>query len=312
MRLVLLGGNGFIGKHLAYLFQSFAEVVVVGRNLQKKEAWLDDVTYIEGDCADSELLRHVIKPDDHVVLLAYNSVPKTSFDNPICDIQENLPIAINLLKVLSNVKVRRLLYVSSGGTVYGNVNDNFLISESNQTNPISPYGITKLAIEKYCGMYSQLFNIPVVIARPANAFGPGQLPYRGQGFVATAAAMMMRGEPLTVFGQSGTIRDYIYIDDLCLALKILMTSNIKNGSIFNIGSENGKNNIEVIKHIAEVAGIPKSDIRISFLPARSFDVPYNILCTARLRALGWKINTNFNAGLEKTLPWITNYLCKRV
>jgi len=194
--------------------------------------------------------------------------------------------------------------------VYGPAKTSTPITEDCQTNPISPYGITKLSIEKYCDMYSRLFDIPVVIARPSNPYGPNQIPYCGQGFVATAAAMIMRGEVLTIFGQFGTVRDYLYIDDLCAALKLLLTSDVPSGSIFNVGSEMGMNNIEVLNEIAKVYGIRELDIRINFLPARAFDVPYNVLSNARLKALGWSVNTSFEKGVEKTIHWIAKYLGK--
>lgn len=308
MRIVLLGGTGFIGQHFANLCRSSAEVVVVSRHLPRDVDRLAEVTYIQGDCASPDFLKQVIRPADLVVFLAYNSVPKTSFDDPLRDIQENLPLAISLLSVLREVNVRRLLYLSSGGTVYGPENAHIPIAEDHPTDPISPYGITKLAIEKYCRMYSLLFGIPVVVARPSNPFGPGQIPYRGQGFVATAAAKILRGEALAVFGECGTVRDYLYIDDLCAAMKLLLTSDIAPGSIFNIGSEIGMNNIQVLKAVAASAGIRQADIRIDFLPSRGYDVPYNVLSSARLKALGWRPAMPLEQGLEKTIPWISEYL----
>lgn len=308
MRIVLLGGTGFIGKKLAGLCQEIAEVVVVSRHFPHQSDRILGVTYLVGDCADPKFLTYVIKPGDHVVFLAYNSVPKTSFDDPLRDIQDNLPLAITLLEVLRNVQISRLLYVSSGGTVYGPTSVTSPIIEEHQTNPISPYGITKLSIEKYCRMYSNLFDIPIVIARPANPYGPNQIPFSGQGFVATAAAMMMRGEALNVFGTNGTIRDYLYIDDLCSGLLILLTADIARGSIFNIGSGNGVSNIDIIKEISAIYRIAHSDIRINFLPERRFDVPYNVLCSAKLRNLGWSPNTTLKDGLNSTINWLSNYI----
>lgn len=308
MRIVLLGGTGFIGQHFASLCRSSVDVVVVSRHLPREADRLEGVTYLQGDCASLDFLKQAIRSADHVVFLAYNSVPKTSFDDPLRDIQENLPLAISLLSVLRDLRVQRLLYVSSGGTVYGPTDDRVPIAETHPTNPISPYGITKLAIEKYCRMYSRLFGIPIVIARPSNPFGPGQLPYRGQGFIATAAAKILRGETLSVFGEYGTIRDYLYIDDLCAAMKLLLTSDVAPGSILNIGSESGMNNIEVLEAVAASAGIRRADVQIEFLPSRDFDVAYNVLSSARLKALGWRPATPFKHGLDKTIPWIAEHL----
>lgn len=309
MKIVLLGGTGFIGRHFADLCRATsADVTVVSRRVPPAADLLGGVTYVQGDCASPEFLKHVLRPDHHVVYLAYNSVPKTSFDDPLRDIHENLPLAVALLGVLREVRVRRLLYVSSGGTVYGPTDAHVPIAEDHPTFPISPYGVTKLAIEKYCGMYARLFGVPVVIARPANPYGPGQMPHRGQGFVATAAAKILQGEPLAVFGASGTIRDYIYIDDLCAAMKLLLSADIAPGTIFNIGSGQGRNNLEIIEAIAGAAQVPRSNIRIEFLPPRGFDVVYNVLNSQRLHALGWQAPTPLGEGLAHTLPWVAEQM----
>jgi UDP-glucose 4-epimerase len=309
MKIVLLGGTGFIGRRLADLCRTTgADVTVVSRHVPPAANLLGGVTYVQGDCASPEVLKQVLRPDHHVVFLAYNSVPKTSFDDPLRDIQENLPLAIALLGVLREVRVRRLLYVSSGGTVYGPTDAHVPIAEDHPTFPISPYGVTKLAIEKYCGMYARLFGVPIVIARPANPYGPGQVPNRGQGFIATAAAKILQGEPLAVFGACGTIRDYIYIDDLCTAMQLLLSADIAPGAIFNIGSGQGRNNLEIIAAIAAAAQPPRSDVRIEALPPRDFDVGYNVLSSERLHALGWRAPTPLDKGLAHTLPWIAEHL----
>jgi len=309
MRIVLLGGTGFIGRYFASFCQPSADVVIVSRHAPMAVDRLADVTYVQGDCASQDFVREVIRPGDHVVYLAYNSVPKTSFDDPLRDIHENLPLSISLLGALREIPVKRLLYVSSGGTVYGPTETELPIMEDHPTFPISPYGITKLAIEKYCGMYARLFGIPVVIARPSNPYGPGQVPYRGQGFVATAAAKILRGEQIVVFGESGTVRDYLYIDDLCAAMHLLLTAEVTPGSIFNIGSEIGRNNLEVLRAVATASGTRPSDVRIDFHPPRDFDVAYNVLSSEKLRALGWSAVTPLDRGLATTLPWIAEHLC---
>lgn len=308
MRIVLLGGTGFIGQHFARLFRLSAEIVVISRSRPLAASILDGVSYIQGDCASEDFLRQLLKVDDYVIYLAYNSVPKTSFEDPLRDIQENLPLAISLLTVLRDVSVKRLLYLSSGGTVYGPSNSECLIPEGHPTHPISPYGITKLAIEKYCQMYARLFGVPVVIARPSNPFGPEQVPYRGQGFIATAIAKILQGDEMPVFGENGTVRDYLYIDDLCYALRILLNCDIEPGGVFNIGSETGMNNLEVLQSIAKATNIEFSTFKLNFLPTRNFDVAYNVLCSEKMKALGWCRMTSFDQGLISTVQWVKGNL----
>ena len=303
MRVIILGGTGFIGQHFANLCRSSAVVVVVSRHLPRSVDRLAEVTYIQGDCASPDFLKQVIRPADYVVFLAYNSVPKTSFDDPLLDMQENLPLAINLLTVLREVPIKRLLYVSSGGTVYGHAKVERPISEDHATNPISPYGITKLSIEKYCHMYCRIFGVPVVIARPSNPFGPWQIPYRGQGFVATAVAKILLREEITIFGEHGTVRDYLYIDDLVSAMALLLRADVAVGSLYNIGSSVGMNNVEVLTSIADVMGLAFSDLHINYLPVRHFDATYNVLTNHKLKELGWHPSVDFREGLSRTVEW---------
>ncbi len=308
MRIVILGGTGFIGRHFAKFCQPSADIIVVSRHAVLDVDKVLGAQYVQGDCASQEFLRQVIRPGDFVVYLSYNSVPKTSFEDPLRDIQENLPLAISLLTVLREVPVSQLLYVSSGGTVYGPTELDVPIVEGHPTNPISPYGITKLAIEKYCRMYAQLFGIPVVIARPSNPYGSGQVPYRGQGFIATAVAMILQGNEIPVFGMQGTVRDYLYIEDLCSAMKVLLNVESMPGAIFNIGSGIGMNNLEVLQAVARAADCPMADVKLNFLPARHFDVAYNVLDSRRLEAMGWQCVTSLEQGLSGTVKWVREHL----
>lgn len=298
MRIIILGGTGFVGYHLSKLLSINAEVIVISRSPPTSQDRITGVVYQQGDCASPEFLKRVIRSDDYVVYLVYNTVTKTSFDDPLRDIQENLPLAINLLTILREVSVKKLLYVLSGGTVYGSVKAEMPILEGHSTNPISPYSITKLAIEKYCQMYARLFGIPVVIARPGNPFGPYQVPYRGQGFVATVVAKVLRGEELTIFGEFGTVREYLFIDYLVSAMEHLIQADVPAGSVYNIGSGVGMNNLEVLCSVAKAVGMGLPDIKIEFLPTRSFD---NALNVAKLNEQGWRPPVDFNAGLSQTV-----------
>lgn len=126
--------------------------------------------------------------------LAYSTVPQTSFSDPMFDLQSNLPRVVALMEELKHhTKLRRFMVVSSGGTVYGHATQ-LPISEYAQTEPVSPYGITKLTIERYALMYHRLHDLPVVLVRPANAYGLGQQAFKGQGFIATAIGSILQGK----------------------------------------------------------------------------------------------------------------------
>ena len=299
----IIGGTGFIGSHVVEkLLSQERQITVVGRNPVPSRILPEGVRYIAHDYGDLTFLMEVLKDVDEVINLAYATVPKTSSEDPIQDVLSNLPAAISLFKAASETSVRKLVLVSSGGTVYGKTK-NVPISEDHPTNPISPYGITKLAIEKYAKMYNELKALPVVCVRPSNAFGEGQRPFTGQGFIATAIASILEQREISVFGEIGTIRDYIHVTDAANGIIAVLEHGIP-GTCYNIGSGVGRSNQDVLDAVhpfAESAGL---QVRVKRLPRRPFDVPVNVLdCTQLGKETGWRVTIPFKEGIERTWNW---------
>ena len=219
-------------------------VVVVGRE-RDAPALAAPVRYIQHPPDTStERLIETLSAVDEVIDLAYATVPGTSFQNPVNDILVNLPEAVRLFEQAAKLPLRKFVWVSSGGTVYGPA-DKIPISEHHSTNPISPYGITKLAIEKYAHMYYHMNKLPVVCVRPANAFGEGQRVYAGQGFIGTAIASLLDGRTIDIFGTEGTIRDYLHLRDMASGIVAALVDG-QPGEIYNIGSGEGYSNRQVV------------------------------------------------------------------
>jgi UDP-glucose 4-epimerase len=210
----VIGGTGFIGSRLVeYLSKTGRKLTIIARNSVPTRHLPTGVRYIAGDYGDKYFLKGVLQGVDEIINLAHTTVPKTSFDDPISDISSNLPAVVSLLEIASQIAIKKLIFISSGGTVYGK-SLHPPISETHPTNPISPYGITKLALEKYALMYHEIYGLPVVCIRPANAYGEGQIPYVGQGFISTAIASILQNKDILLFGEHGTTRDYIHVDDV--------------------------------------------------------------------------------------------------
>lgn len=300
MSCCVIGGGGFIGQHLVQELANQGKSIIVVDLSQQFPEWLPSgVNYITGNYSDRRFLYKVLKGIDEVIDLAYASVPKTSFDDPIQDILSNLPSAINLFEIASDLKIKKVVVVSSGGTIYGKV-INLPIAEDHPTDPISPYGITKLAIEKYAKMYHTLKGLPVVFVRPANAFGERQKPFTAQGFIATAIASALTGREINLFGEQGTIRDYIYVKDVVSGI-IAVLKHGKTGESYNIGSGIGRSNREVLKMIANIAKSENIELRVKVLPPRKYDVPSNILnCSKLQNETGWSPTVSLMEGLELT------------
>lgn len=299
----VIGGDGFIGTWVVdRLVQRKKKVTIIDRNSEPTRIHPEAARYVVGDYGQKSFLKQALQGVDEVIHLAYSTVPKTSFEDPVEDIRNNLPATVTLLDVASSVGVDKFILMSSGGTVYGKV-DEVPIPENHPTNPISPYGITKLATEKYAMMFSELKGLPVICVRPGNAYGEGQKPFVGQGFISTAIASILKGQEVTIFGETGTVRDYIHVADIADAVIVALDRGRANSS-YNIGTGAGRSNKDILDAIAPLAESAGLKLRINTLPARPFDVPVNILDSTKLtNETGWKPAVSFEDGIERTWNW---------
>ena len=299
MRCCVIGGGGFIGRNLCEaLAASGRDVVAIGRKAAV-QGLHRSVAYQAVNVSDMLALREVLKTCDEVIDLAYATVPQTSFIDPMNDLQSNLPRVVALMEELKNhPQLRRFIVVSSGGTVYGQAT-RLPISEYSDTEPLSPYGITKLTIERYALMYQRLHGLPVVVVRPANAYGQGQQPFLGQGFIATAMGTILQEKPVPIFGKQGTIRDYVHVRDVASAM-VAALQHGHNGDIYNIGSGVGRSNLEVIELIRPLAQASHLSVSVIHEPERNFDVSANVLNFGRLLSCtGWLPKISMEQGLQE-------------
>jgi len=309
MQTCVIGGGGFIGCHLVKeLLRSGRDVLVLGLTPLRPELLAPAAVYLACDYRDRTLLRQAIADCDEVIDLAYASVAQASFTTPLFDLQANLPASVNLLEeARDHGRLRRLIVVSSGGTVYGHV-DRLPIIEEDATCPISPYGITKLTIEKYAMMFHRLNGVPVTIVRPANAYGLGQRPFTGQGFIATAMGRIVHGEEVVVFGEKGTIRDYVHVRDIATGILCALDKG-DSGQIYNIGSGIGRSNRDVLDAMEPLASRDGYSIRVRSEPARGVDVPANVLSFGKLMLCsGWQPKIPFEEGLAEMWESIVRLL----
>ena len=306
LHTLVIGGAGFIGTHLVpELLATGRRVTILDRRIVALHGLQKGVSYVVGDFGRCELIRKLLDDHREVIHLAYASVPNTSFENPLSDLLENLPPTVQLFSEVA-ARGRKLVFVSSGGTVYGEAIQ-LPIREDHPTKPISPYGVTKLTLEKYAYLYAMTHGLKFVCVRPANAFGAGQRPFAGQGFIATAMASAMRGQPVGIFGQQGTVRDYIYVSDLGAGI----VSALENGRLsetYNLGSGVGRSNMDVIEAISHLMKGTGWKVRVENLPERAFDVKANILDSTKLQEdTAWKPRVDFDDGLIRTHAWLRSF-----
>ena len=294
----VIGGGGFIGRPVVRkLLATGRSVLVIDRGPAPQDMPAG-MTHMQGDYGDPAFLEAALTGVHEIIHLAYASVPKTSFEDPAADLLHNIPPALTLLETASRLQLKKIVLVSSGGTVYGQALS-LPIEEDHPTDPISPYGITKLAIEKYAGMFHALKGLPAVMVRPGNAYGEEQVPYTGQGLVATVIASMLEGKEINLFGQTGGVRDYIHVEDIASGIIAALTDG-QPGEAYNIGSGIGTSSRQIVDILAAHARAAGLDPQIISLPERRFDVGSNVLSFAKLRAhTGWQPEIELEDGLGR-------------
>jgi UDP-glucose 4-epimerase len=296
---IVLGAGGFLGTNLCQrLASSGAKVRAFGRRSMFHHEFAD-VEWYPGDFSDAAALAAAIEGHDVVFHLVHGTTPQSANLDMAADLQESVIPTLALLDMIGTLGVKRFVFVSSGGTVYG-LAEQFPTPESAPTDPVAAYGISKLAIEKYLGLYEHLHGLDYRVLRVANPFGPYQVPTKNQGIIATLISRALDNESVEIWGDGSVVRDYVYVDDVIDALE---TAAADRGEmrVFNIGTGQGRSLRDVIlavqKHLDRT-------IDIIWRPGRPFDVPTSIMSIARARdMLGWTPKTSFETGLERTIAW---------
>lgn len=304
MKCLVLGGGGFLGSNLCRALLVHGHEVSVFERRQPEWGSLPlregEVKWFEGDFSDAREVELAVEGMDVVFHLVSTTLPKTSNLNPAFDVESNVVGTIGLLEACLKHGVNRVLFASSGGTIYG-VPGTTPIPETHVTEPECSYGIGKLAIEKYLHLYRHLHGLDYRVLRLANPYGEGQRPGGAQGAVTVFLNKALRGETVEIWGDGSVVRDYIYVHDVSEAfLKALAhTGEVR---IFNVGSGIGHSLNEILDTIEALLGNP---VARSYTPARAFDVPVNVLDIRRAReTLGWSPRTDLMEGMRQTLEWL--------
>lgn len=302
--VVVLGGLGFMGSHICRrLVREGRKVRIFDKLYASRELIADfaaEVQVVEGDILRPHDVIEAVGDAEVVIHLVHTTRPGSSMEDPAFDVASNVVAAANWLPLLGQTKVRKILFVSSGGTVYGPP-QTIPIAEDHPTNPISSYGITKLAIEKYVAMYAELFGIDYLLLRPSNVYGEGQRLNVGQGLIGVLADRALRGEQIEIWGSGDNLRDYLHIDDMVSATLALLAYE-GTEKVFNIASGQGHSVNQIIEKLVPVLGFRPA---LSYVPDRGFDVQANVLDATRLSSeTGWFPAVDMQEGIERTVAWV--------
>lgn len=304
MKLVVFGGGGFIGSAICdRLLRDGHQLRIFERPrvppYRTFEA-TENVEWTTGDFSSTHDLRDAIKDMEGVVHLVSTTLPKSSNDDPVYDVQTNVVPTITMLNLMVELDVSRIVFISSGGTVYGNP-QYVPIDEKHPTDPVVSYGITKLAIEKYLHMFSKLYGIKTVTLRVANPYGERQRVETAQGAIGVFLHRALNGLPIEIWGDGNVQRDYIHVSDVADAFAKAVTYTGKE-ECFNISSGTGTSLNDLIDMLNENL---TDKVQVNYKPGRSFDIDISILSNAlAIRELGWKPKVSIREGLGRAATWM--------
>lgn len=305
MNIIILGAAGFIGTNLAIKLSENKEdiITLVDRSEDYfsiiKKMNLHNIN-IRVSSLDSEMDFNILDGQEIVYHLVSTNVPMTSNQHVSLDIQVNVLFSLNLFEACVSYNVQKVVFISSGGTVYGK-ESKCPLTESTPTNPITSYGVQKITIEKLLYLYNYMYDLDYRIIRLANPYGPYQRPNGILGAVTTFTYKALKNEEINVYGDGSVIRDFIYIDDAIRAIQ-----NIVNGTnkhhIFNLGSSYGTSINEILHTIENVL---ECKLKITYKEGRSVDVPVNYLDISRYEKYYGKLNPiSIKEGIRRTAEFM--------
>ncbi len=301
--VIVVGAGGFLGRACASVLSRAGKRVccvdIVDGSVGGTESWT------VADVAKDGIPERLLTQASTLFHFAWRNDPGRGNNDMTSDVRTNVAGAVRAFEAAARAGVKRIIYPSSGGTIYGR-DPELPTPETAPIAPIGGYGAGKAAAEVYLHAIGSAYGIETSALRIANPYGPGQYPDRGQGFIATAIARTMRGESIEVFGTAALSRDYIYIDDLAESF-LLACEAEKLPAVLNIGTSLDYT-IEALLPMIFVAVGHVTDVLM--MPARPVDVPRVRLDISLARkTLNWGPRTRLTEGLKRTAAWIESIRC---
>lgn len=307
-KVVITGGAGFIGSHIAEEVAKEYEVVIIDNlddyyspDLKRRNLKLllanPNVRFIEGDITDSDLLRRVIDSDvEFVFHEAAQAGVRISVEDPFKPNNVNVLGTLNVLKASLDAGVKRVINASSS-SVYGKV-QYLPFDEAHPTMPVSPYGVSKLAAEHYCRVFYEVYGLPTVSLRYFTVYGPRMRPDLA---ISIFTGKMLANEPITVFGDGNQTRDFTYIDDVVRVNRRLLETSAADGHVMNVGGGHRITVNDLIAHLREITG---STSEVVYSKKQKGDAEHTLADTALARELvGYRPEVSIREGLCKYVEW---------
>jgi len=306
MNIIVTGGAGFIGSHVADAFVEDDHNVITIDNLSsgKIENVHDIIRFIDLSIGDPEV--EDIFRTFQIDVLCHHAAQmdvRESVANPIFDANINIIDAIRLLQYCVKFGVKKVIFSSTGGVIYGDP-EYLPVDENHPVNPLCPYGISKLSFEHYIHYFKELYGLDYTILRYGNVYGPRQDPHGEAGVIAIFSGILLEGKRPTIFGDGEQTRDYIYVSDVVRAN--LMALEGGSGEIMNVGTGEGTS---VNRLLREMCDILELDIKPKYAPARPGEIQRIALDASKIeKVLGWKPEVSLQDGFRKTIEFFKKKL----
>lgn len=301
LRCLVIGAGGFLGGALSSALCDRGAVVQGYGRLSSDGPRDARVIWTNALFGDFSALARAVEGQEIVFHLLSSSIPESSNREPAEDLAANVHATIKLLDCCSAAEVRKVIFASSGGTVYG-IPSIVPTPENAPTDPISAYGIGKLAIEKYLALYHRIHGLDYHVLRLANPYGPGQSPFKKQGVIASLLYHVLCGQPLEIWGTGDVTRDFIHVDDVSSAFLHALHYDGEH-RIMNVGTGRGRSINEVVSDLQSVLDLPL--LEKTYKHGRAVDVPVSVLDTALIRRVtAWRSRVDWISGLKGTAEWM--------
>ena len=306
LNVAIIGSNGFIGTHLADIIFKYKDLSLFLFGKNKNNLSGVDTEYNVIDSSNQELTKKQFKSIDIVFYLASSTIPSTSWINPKIELEQNLLPFINFMECISDLNVKKIIFVSSAGTIYGPTESK--ATESSEKQPFSPYGIIKLTIEHFLNYFKLKHNISFDIYRVSNVYGEGQNTSKGLGIINTFIENIIKNQQVHIYGNGNNIRNYIHVKDVVNLISYSIKSDFSKSNIFNIGSND---TLSINELIAILQTIVDEKFEVIYSPNRKSDNP--IIDIDNSKILNSVPNYKFipiEIGIQKLYSNIKNHIKK--
>lgn len=308
-KVLVTGGAGFIGSHVVDRLIAEGHSVVVVDNLSTgfRENLNPEATFYQEDIRNGAKMDEIFASElpEYVNHHAAQMDVRKSVEDPLFDAENNILGSLNLIGLSVKYKVKKFVYISTGGAVYGE--PTYLpVDEDHPINPECQYGISKHTVEHYLYLYELHYGLKSIILRYPNVYGPRQNPNGEAGVVAIFIGKMLRGKLPTIFGDGKQLRDYVYVDDIVEAN--LLAINVTRTGIYNIGSGVGTSVNEIYNKLKSLLRFNEEP---QFAPPRTGEISKIYLNSTKAGMnLGWSCKTSIDEGLEFTAKWVRSRISK--